>query len=455
MLSLLATSSSALGESVQTISSVGLNWIGQVIKWLIEGVGIVGVGIIVFTLILKTIVLPLDIYSRIKTKKQSLLMEKMRPQMEKLQKQYANDKQMYSQKVMELQKKNGYSMFGACLPMIVSLVIFIIVFNAFSTYSQYANLESYNGMVKAYNNVVQTFVIEEGENDDNNFLIKVEEEDENGKTAVSYYVDYDAFTDRYNAEKRAEAEAEGTTYTDMTEYQVFCDLIGSYQAKYPSKANFDTSVLDTDGDGICETTEEAEAIKMLAVDYYISVPAAKAVQTYYEKNNNKFLWVGNLWYPDSMLNKEIPDFSKFQSTVSQANISSSYEESYNKVTANLTQEKNTYNGYFVLIVLSIGFMLLQQFISMRANKAVNDLGTVDGSGARTNKYMLIMMPIIYGIFSFFYSAAFSIYMITNTLYSIITTLIINKSLDVWFRKKEQAEEWGRINRKPKNGKKGK
>ena len=103
-------------------------------------------------------------------------------------------------------------------------------------------------------------------------------------------------------------------------------------------------------------------------------------------------------------------------------------------------QKGRFNGYFVLIVLSIGLMLLQQWISMRANKSVNELGTVDGSGARTSKWMLVMMPLIYGIFSFFYSAAFSLYMITNTLYGLITMLIINKCVDVWFKKKEAKGE---------------
>ena len=135
------------GVILEKIGMANLNWIGKIIQWLIEGVGLVGIGVIVFTLILKTVVLPLDVFSRVKTKKQALMMEKMRPQMEKLQKQYANDKQMYNQKVMELQKQNGFSMLGACLPMIVSLVIFMVVFSAFSTYSQYANLSTYNNMV--------------------------------------------------------------------------------------------------------------------------------------------------------------------------------------------------------------------------------------------------------------------------------------------------------------------
>jgi membrane protein insertase Oxa1/YidC/SpoIIIJ len=57
------------------------------------------------------------------------------------------------------------------------------------------------------------------------------------------------------------------------------------------------------------------------------------------------------------------------------------------------------------------------------------------------------MPIMYGIFSFFYSAAFSIYMITNTTYSLITTLIINKIMDVVFAKKEAKAELERYERK--------
>ena len=73
-MNLLATSQSVLGYGVKYIPSIELNWIGVIIRWLIEGVGIIGVGIVLFTLILKTIVLPLDIYSRIKSKKQALIM---------------------------------------------------------------------------------------------------------------------------------------------------------------------------------------------------------------------------------------------------------------------------------------------------------------------------------------------------------------------------------------------
>ena len=59
--------------------------------------------------------------------------------------------------------------------------------------------------------------------------------------------------------------------------------------------------------------------------------------------------------------------------------------------------------------------------------------------------MMIIMPIMFGVFSFFYSAAFSVYMIINTLYGLISTLIINKAVAVSFEKKGDAI----FNKKPK------
>ena len=199
---LLALSQNFIDFAVEKIGSVNLNWIGKIISWLFEvfgGVyGGVILGVVIFTLCLKTIVLPLDIYSKVKTKKQSLIMEKMRPQMEKLQKQYANDKNIYSQKVMELQKQNGYSPLSACLPMIVSLVIFIVVMGAFSTYSNFAIITTYNNMVEEYNASVEVYVSNDVNDTDNkHFLVG-----ENG----SYKVDFGKFVEFYSTEKGFNAE---------------------------------------------------------------------------------------------------------------------------------------------------------------------------------------------------------------------------------------------------------
>lgn len=411
LMNLLATSQNYIDVAVDGIGTIPLPWLGNIIKWLFDlfsGMpGAIALGAILFTLALKTIVLPLDIYSRVKMKKQSLIMKSMRPQMEKLQQQYANDKNMYSQKVMELQRANGMNPLSACLPTIVSLIIFMIVFSAFSQYSAYANLTQYNEMTKSYSAAVQEYVLKDSSTEDKYFLIAYGDDD----NPVAYI--------------------EGAAQSNIKGYKVDFDKFARYYA-----ANNENSAPFEEG--------AKEAVKNEKVISFVRLRAREAAAEYYTEHRKEqsFLWIGNVWYPDSMFNKEVPTFDKFRSQITRAagNIAANYEESYNEVTANLTKQKDAFNGYFVLIILSIGFMFLQQFVSMRSQKDANELSSVDGSAARTNKMMMIIMPIIFGIFSFMYSAAFSIYMIINTVYSLLSTIIINKIVSVRFERNEEKQQ---------------
>ena len=58
---------------------------------------------------------------------------------------------------MEMYKENGISMFSSCLPMILSMVIFIVAINAFNAYAQYSAIENYNTMVGAYNAGIRAY----------------------------------------------------------------------------------------------------------------------------------------------------------------------------------------------------------------------------------------------------------------------------------------------------------
>ena len=111
---------------------VSLNWIAAIIEWLVNGIGIVGVGVVVFSLILKCIVLPFDVMQRISMRKQNNKMQENQERMAKLQKQYANDKEKYNQKVMEMYKENGISMFSSCLPLILSMIVFFAAIGGFN-----------------------------------------------------------------------------------------------------------------------------------------------------------------------------------------------------------------------------------------------------------------------------------------------------------------------------------
>ena len=133
------------------LRGVSLNWIGKIILWLTTVCGSVGVGIILFSLLLKLITLPFDVVQRISMRKQNIKMKENKERMEKLQKQYANDKDKYNQKVQEMYRESGISMMSSCLPMILSLVIFIVAINAFNAFASFSNVNNYNTLVRAYN----------------------------------------------------------------------------------------------------------------------------------------------------------------------------------------------------------------------------------------------------------------------------------------------------------------
>lgn len=88
-----------------------------------------GWSMVVFTLLIKLILLPLDYKSR----KSMRRMTRLQPQVAKLQKKYANDKEKLNQKTAELYRREGINPMSGCLPMLVSMVILFIMFAALRT----------------------------------------------------------------------------------------------------------------------------------------------------------------------------------------------------------------------------------------------------------------------------------------------------------------------------------
>ena len=58
-------------------------------------------------------------------------MARLQPKLAKLQKQYANQPQLLRQKQAELQKEEKLHPLASCLPLIVTMVIFFVVFAGF------------------------------------------------------------------------------------------------------------------------------------------------------------------------------------------------------------------------------------------------------------------------------------------------------------------------------------
>lgn len=75
--------------------------------------------IFLFTLLTRILMFPLSL------KNQKSMMDRARlaPRLERIQKKYANDKQKLQQKQQELYEKEGVSMFGGCLPTMVTMIV--------------------------------------------------------------------------------------------------------------------------------------------------------------------------------------------------------------------------------------------------------------------------------------------------------------------------------------------
>jgi len=120
---------------------------------LFNSVGNFALTVVIFTLILKTAMLPFDFWQKKLARKNAKIMKRMQPKLDALRAQCGDDQQgqmLYWQKSRELQKKEGYNAFGACLPAILTIVIFITVFGGFNATVRQRNIDMVEAMVAAY-----------------------------------------------------------------------------------------------------------------------------------------------------------------------------------------------------------------------------------------------------------------------------------------------------------------
>ncbi len=345
------------------ILATNLNLIGKLIynvlfKWVAtwasgsELFGTFAVTVIMFTLFLKLATLPLDLWQKMVTRKNSKKMEIMKPELEKVKKQCGDNQQLYAQKQREVYKKYKYSMFGACLPSLVTMAIFFTIFSGFNSAVRHHNSVIYDEMQAVYTTAYTTEINEQ----------------------VAKYED-----GVIPADKRTEAEAAGI--------------------------------------------QKAE----------------EAVLAAYKPE--RFLHITNIFMPDSW-KQPIPDASTYAGAgMGKLGIPDVDREEYNRVMKPIMEKynftakgKNQWNGYLVLPVLTLLLSLLSSKLLAPAQQPSMPGQTEEQvkQQERTNKMMMLMMPLMMGIFSLFYSAAFTLYMFTNSLFTTafnVTYNLIAKSID--------------------------
>ena len=107
--------------------------LGYIISFIYDLVQNYGLAIIIFTILVKFIMLPLVV----KQQKSTVQMKMVQPELQKLQKKYANDQQRLSQETMKLYKKYNISPAGGCLPLLIQLPIILGLYQVITRPMQY------------------------------------------------------------------------------------------------------------------------------------------------------------------------------------------------------------------------------------------------------------------------------------------------------------------------------
>ena len=332
------------------------NWIGKLIFLMYKGIGSFGWTVVLFTVALKFILSPLDIWQKRTTMKNNRAMKIIQPELEKLKKTYASAPDVLQQKQMELYKKHGYSMAGGCLPALLTLVIFFVVFSGFNAAVRYENETIVYNLTLKYQTVV-------AENPD----ISSDELDQ-------------AMVAAYNEEKQGWLWIKNVFMPD------------TYANPVPTENKFV-------GRGLGQINAKLPA-------------ETKSLNLKQSRYNDGY---------DAVLKPAM--------------------ESYNK---SKFFDMKHWNGYFILPLLSIALSI----VSVKLTKATqpempqqtDENGNPNNASQGMMKAMNWMMPAMMGVFALFYSSAFCIYMVMNSL----ITVVFNAIWNVIQKKQDAIEEDRRL-----------
>ena len=102
------------------------DFVYSILAWIQSWVGSWGWSIVVLAVLIRLVLTPLDFKSRVSMRKT----QKLQPQLQALQKKYANDKEKLNAKTAELYKKEHINPLSSCLPLLLSWPVLIAVWGA-------------------------------------------------------------------------------------------------------------------------------------------------------------------------------------------------------------------------------------------------------------------------------------------------------------------------------------
>ena len=352
--------------------------IAKFIYVLYENIGNFGWTVVAFTVILKVVLSPLEIWQKLVARKNGKIMERMKPELEVLQAKYGDDKQRMQQEQMALYKREKYSMFGACLPTIVSLVVIIVIFTGFREMTGWKFATDYVECRKVYES---TMTQELGENWENYQGNGADYEIAEGKAQQAVYDFY-----------YADAQVESRSF-------LWIKNIFSPDSWSPEVPDYESV---TGQSGIATSR-----ITGVTADEYESVMGKLIGQGGWGKNG---WWNGWLLLP--VLSLVLSVVSQKLMTAVQGTGEKKEKKSFKEKWANL---KN-----------------------LGQPKEGQEPNVQDQSQA-SMKMMQYVLPLMSAVFTLMYSSAFAVYMVVNSFVTTLIGLICNLAFMIADKREKEGK----------------
>ena len=363
-----------------------------------------GFMIIIFTICLKLILSPLDFYNKKISRDSGIKQAKIQPKLEKLKKQY-KDPKVFQQKQMELYKKEGYNIYGSCFFMLFNLIITLFIFiTLWMGLSQMAQ----DKILKQYQDIQTTF-------------------------NETFYHEFELI-----GKDKATVDSELQTLVESNKQNAIIALKKEYNIE-----EFDEEKLNDTQKQRLLALQMDYAYADISKNNGITEKAVEAATNRYEEIKDSWLWIDNIWQPDTFV-AGFPNYSGFAKSVNITQLVNSekitadeYEDIYSKydiITAKIQGAYSSWNGYFILVILAgavtyFSFIITQMITTKKDKNKEKQKDANEVTPARSMSIMKFLMPVLMIYFTCTYSAAFALYIVVNSAMSLLTSFVSLKILE--------------------------
>ena len=175
--------------------------------------------------------------------------------------------------------------------------------------------------------------------------------------------------------------------------------------------------------------------------------AQQAVLDSYDDINMSFLWIKNIWRPDTTT-KAVPTFDEWVkvSGVKYADDAArdAAKAEYNDVMKLVFENRQEVNGYFITPILVMALMIVSQWLTRRSQLPPKEkrqqMSEEQLKQLKSGKVMMFVLPVIMLFFVINTGALFAMYMFISSLLSSCVTPLITKAVNALEKRQERKRE---------------